>query len=208
MPDNVSLLELQIPSGTSGTVTAEVPYACDIADITLTTPANVATTAVTTDIQKNGTTILPVVVGTVAALGKTAAGAGAGISASATTLYLEFTGNGQPDVQNGAVLVIGTENLTVTGQVGGSSQVDGPQPVYAVPVTRGANSTTPAVHAAGVAISLLPPSIAIGAKESSLSFNPPYGPTPLLNEGDTITIVTTGPGVAQVVGVSIELVQR
>jgi hypothetical protein len=212
MPDNVSVLELLIESGaTGGTATTEVPFAADIADVTVVAPANVTTAALTLALTRNGTDILAATpLGTVAALGKTANSAGSGMTASSTTLYMEFTGNGQPDIQVGAVLTIGSEQVLVTGQVGGSSQVDGPIPVYAIPVTRGYNSTTAAVHAAGVAINGTPPTIPIGSKQSGLGFNPPYGPTPLLAEGDILVATISGGFATQAAGITVvlELVQR
>lgn len=235
MPDfSTDALQLAAPVNPAGAAVAvvELPFNADITDITATTTAAIAAQVLALDILRStaggapasGTSIFAAALATVANAprdpqyaagggGQTQPGSGVGVAD--TTIYLEFAGNAAPDIQVGALLLIDTEIVSVSGQVTGSARVDNAQPVYAVPVTRGATgaagATTAATHANGASVFAVKPFIAIGGFRSSLTVNPALLQSAAeLNEGDVLALSITGtpPTAGPTVSVSVEVTER
>lgn len=204
MPDTSSELVLSVPGAltTSSTTQREVTESADVTDVVAVVGTAPTGASLNLDILKNGTTIF-------GALGTIAAKSPAG--ATDTTIYVEIAGNAANDIRNGQMLLVDTEQMTVNGQVSGSSKVDNAQQVFAVPVARGANGTTAAAHTAGTSVYPAKPSIPAGATKSSLTENGPLGLTPTVAPGDVLSVAVTQVG-STVAGsdlnVTVELSQR
>lgn len=184
MPETASELTLNV-AGTltlSSTAQREVTMAADITDVVAVVGTAPTGADLLLDLLKNGTSVF-------SQFGTIAPGSAMGVGD--TTLYMEFAGTGQPDIRPGQTLLIQSEQLTVSGQPQGSSKVDNANAVFAIPVTRAANGTTAATHAAGVAVSPAKPRIPAGTTKSATVENPPYGNTAVLALGDVLTVTVT-----------------
>jgi hypothetical protein len=204
MPDTSSELTLSIPGALTLASTAEreVTEAADVTDVVAVVGVAPTGADLLLDVLKNGTTIFGAF-GTIASKSAVAAGD--------TTFYVEMAGNAAEDIRQGQMLLIDTEQVLVSGQVGGSSKVDAANPVYAVPVTRAQNGTAAAAHAAGATVSPAKPRIPAGQTKSALTENGPLGVTPTLASGDVVSVAVTQIG-STVAGsnldVTVELSQR
>lgn len=203
MPDTSSELSLTVPGtlSTASTAQREVTEAADITDVVAVVGTAPTGADLLLDILKNGTTIFGPF-GTIAAKSP--------VGVADTTIYVEIAGNAAEDIRNGQTLLVESEQMTVTG-ITGSSKVDAASPVYALTVTRAANGTSAATHAAGVNVSPAKPRIAAGATKSALTENGPLGVTPSVTAGDVISV--TVPQVGSTVAgadlaVTVELSQR
>lgn len=204
MPDTSSELSLSVPGALSLASTAqkEVTESADVTDVVAVVGTAPTGADLILDILKNGATIFGAF-GTIAPRSAVAAGD--------LTIYVEIAGNAAQDIRPGQVLLIDTEQVTVSGQVQGSSKVDAANPVYAVPVTRASNGTAAAAHAAGATVFPAKPRIPAGQTRSALTENGPLGVTPTVASGDVLSLAVTQVG-STVAGsnldVTVELSQR
>lgn len=189
MPETASELTLNVAGtlSTSSTAQREVTMDADITDVVATVGTAPTGADLLLDITKNGTSIFSQF-GTIAP--------GSAMSTTDTTLYMEFTGNGQPDIRQGQTLLIQSEQVTVSGQPQGSSKVDAANAVYAIPVTRAANGTAAATHAAGVAVAPAKPRIPATQTKSATIENPPYATSGsgTVVPGDVLAVTVTQVG--------------
>lgn len=187
MPETPSELALNVAGAltTSSTAQREVTAPADITDVVAVVGTAPTGADLLFDVLKNGTTIFQPF-GTLAP--KSNVGTGD------TTIYVEMANAGPQDIRQGQTLLIDSEQMTVSGQVQGSSKVDAANPVYAVPVTRAANGTTAATHNAGANVSPAKGRIPAGATQSATIENPPYGNAAALQPGDVVRVNVTQVG--------------
>lgn len=206
MPDTLAPILLNIAGAlttSSVAVPEEVSYSADITDVVAVVGTAPTGADLVFDVLKNGTSIFASALGTVAVRSP--------IGTTDTTIWFEVAGNAALDITVGAVLLIDSEKFLVSGQVSGSSRVDGATPVYNVPVTRAYDGTTAATHTAGTSVFAAKPFIAAGATKSSLAENGVLGATPSLAPGDvlTATVSQVGSSVAgSNLSINVELDQR
>lgn len=206
------------PSASTPTVAAlgqsvEAPFNADITDVTVTSSVAPTGSDLIVDILVNGTSVFAAALGTVGETANAQTGGSGGINSSVTTMLFDPTG-GQNNVQVGQVLLIGTEKVLVTS-VTGSSQVDqgGATGLMSLGITRGYDSTTAAVHAAGASVFPAKPFIPISGTSSAAEDQPYAGviSVPPINKGDIITAAITqiGSGTAGgLTSATVTLVER
>lgn len=188
MPDDdLSPLLLQVAGAlTTASVAGPViaSFDADITDVVAVVGTAPTGADLVFDILKNGTSIFAAALGTLAVKSP--------IGTTDTTIYFEQAGNAQLSIEQGQVLLIGSEKLLVSGQVTASSKVDGATPVYAIPVTRGYDGSTAATAVAGASVFAAKPFIPASATKSSLVENPAWAlQTSNLVPGDVLTLTVS-----------------
>lgn len=212
MPDNKQVLPVVIPSSlTVATIeTLELPDNNDVAVVAIDlATAPVGSNAIF-DVQVASTSLFGGL-GTVR-LGETAQGNdAAGLTTSSTTIVFTPSATGNAPVQ-GQVLTIDSEQVVATN-VTGSYLTEGGLPEYTLTVTRAANGSTAATHAAGATVSATPPTVVAGATASVGVYAPAITEGPGMNApaGSALALLCTQKGSATAGGggtATIELVQR
>lgn len=172
----------------------EAPFDADVSDV-LVTLSTAADAEVVADVLVNGTSVFATPLGTVATTADAQTGGTGGMGTTDATFLFDAT-DGSRQVQNGEVLLIGTEKLLVTG-VTGSSQVSstGSHGLYTISVTRAYDGTTAATHAKGTNVLPAKPFVPTGALKSG-SEDQPYSAIGAIsiNKGDVITAALTAVG--------------
>jgi hypothetical protein len=199
MPDNLEVLTVALPSPlTVATIESlSLPENADIAAVTVgpLTTAPVGSAAVF-DVLDGGTSL--------------SGSAAPSLTTTSTTLVIDASNVGLPP-KKGQVLTIDSEDVVVTSE-GGSPLTTGGGPSFQVTITRAANGTTAATHAAGVSVFPAKPKVAAGTTSSAgIYAASPKGNTPEVVGGDSVAVSclvvgsTTAGGGGQLV---LELAQR
>jgi hypothetical protein len=172
----------------------ECPFDADVSDVLVTLSA-AADAEVDADVLVNGVSVFATPLGTIATTADAQTGGTGGIGTTDTTFQFDAT-DGSREVQNGEVILVGTEKMLVTG-VTGSSQVSstGTHGLYTVTVTRAYDGTSAAAHAKGVNVLPAKPFVPTGALKSG-SEDQPYSTAGAfsISKGDVITAVLTAIG--------------
>jgi hypothetical protein len=213
MPDNLEVLTVALPSPlTVATIESlSLPENADIAAVTVgpLTTAPVGSAAVF-DVLDGGVSLFATAMGVVHNPANTAGSAAPSLTTSSTTLVIDASNVGLPP-KKGQVLTIDSEDVVVTSE-GGSPLTTGGGPSFQVTITRAANGTTAATHAAGVSVFPAKPKVAAGTTSSAgIYAASPKGNTPEVVGGDSVAVSclvvgsTTAGGGGQLV---LELAQR
>lgn len=174
----------------AGTIlTEDVSFNAELTNVSLSSTAP-ATANVTVDVRKNGTSVFTgQVIGTVQT-GATAQGPNAAVSAAQP--YVDVAPSGS-NIEAGAVIVIDTEQMLVTGVQGSPFQSPTGLGVQRLSVNRGVNGTTAATHAGNANVFQGLPTLLTGqATTGTVDVN--SGPNTRFAEGDTLTVVVGGAG--------------
>ena len=189
----------------------EVPYNCDVADVTLDVGTAPTGSDLIVDVLANGTSIFGATLGHVANL-SSAQAAGGGWDASSTDLL--FTPASDGAVQAGMTIKAGSEEIKV-GSVVGDPHVEGgaTSVVKLTGCTRGANGTSAATHAANVTVTAALPRVPAGQTKSSSENRGASNPAAAaqLSKGDVLSAQVTAIG-SSVAGsdltVNVQVVRR
>jgi hypothetical protein len=202
MPDFGEVVLTFGPSASPATVAAlgdpiEAPFDADVSNITMTAGGAPAGSAAVGDFKVAGVSVFAAQLGEVGEVADAQTGGSGGMAIGDLSFYFD-PNDGQNDLIVGQTLLIGTENLVVTS-VAGSSEVDegGAAGLMKIGVTRAANGTAAAAHAAGAAVLPAPPSIAAGATSSATEDQPSEGVVanlPPISKGQLLSAALTAVG--------------
>lgn len=145
-------------SAATAMLNQEITEPIEVNAVSATSTAATSST-VAPDVQKNGVSIFATVVANVFQ-GQTAQGSSGGITSTSATQF-DALPVGKP-IEANSLITIDSEVMLVTAVAGSPTQSPGGVGVQRLTVTRGAQGSTPATHAANAAISMAKPQIANG----------------------------------------------